>query len=826
MKVETKELKKRLPTAKQIAADLYGIEWHGNQARCPRASKHAHGDRDPSFGYLDGENRLHCFSQLCFGEKPVDVIDFVRQMDGCSFPQAVARLTERYSVDGVTKDTNGRNPKRVSFKAGGRTQLERDGWREVATYSMGDGIRKVRFEHPGRLQPEKSRPDKTFIWEHLDSDNTWKPGRGSKAHLAYVNLPFRELDQIECALGVESERSADAVGAFGIPAFSFKELNDAIAATFVGLHVRLLPDKDKAGRRLMHQRIELLRPHARIISTIEPPSDWPEAGDIYDAISGMAWGQDRIDALVATALRSDLPQDASLEKSAQPMRTDTRGDADNSHFEDLGAGRYRLRLGSFGISIEVDRLRRDRHELFGELSVYSCLPETLIAGKAISTADLNLSSARAREDRAKFLAQRSQTKTLDWVGVIEEFCQLVLVADRKGQVAVDLRTLSRPAADDALEIEGLSLLRRHPSIIFGDGGAAKSYLCLYLIGCLAERGLRVALFDWELAGEDHRDRLERLFGPAMPKVVYARCEKPLVYEVDRLQRIVRDDQIEFAMFDSVVFACDGPPESAEVAGRYFGAVRQIGIGSLHIAHVSKGENAEQKPFGSAFWYNGARAIWYAKLASERVESDKLNLGLFNRKANLGRLRPPVGFTVSFSEDRTAFRRTDVADSPDLAKQLTIRQRMIHLLRRGAMTPEVLADEIEAEVDSIKLYGPPPQEAVCMDGGRPTLPARNGTTLNRRTLDLRTLLLSAVRRVSVCSLQPIDIEHNGHFPGRPPGLSVSPAADTAPFRGCPSVCPPLLSVSNIKGAAPRFVGSIKGHPLRRLPSSPLGIPING
>lgn len=183
------------------------------------------------------------------------------------------------------------------------------------------------------------------------------------------------------------------------------------------------------------------------------------------------------------------------------------GNGSDNQFEALGAERYRLRVPTFAITLEVDRLRRERQELIGELSVLSSLPGPRTVGGALSIADFNLSSARARQDRAKFLAQRSQTETLDWVGVIEEFCQHVLAADRAGQPAVDLRTVPRPTADDGLEIEGLTLLRRHPSLIFGDGGAAKSYLCLYLARRLAERGMRVALFDWELAGEDHRDRL-------------------------------------------------------------------------------------------------------------------------------------------------------------------------------------------------------------------------------------------------------------------------------------------------------------------------------
>jgi hypothetical protein len=371
-----------------------------------------------------------------------------------------------------------------------------------------------------------------------------------------------------------------------------------------------------------------------------------------------------------------------------------------AEFLPLGDG-YRFSLPAVAITLDVERLRRDHHELLGELSVYCGLPGArTVAGGILSTADFNFSSARARTDRAKLLAARANTRDMDWSVVVEEFCQRVLAADRAGQPAVDLRTLPAPAAEDDFQVQGLHLLRRHPSILFGDGGAAKSYLALYLAGRLAERGMRVGIFDWELAGEDHRDRLGRLFSDGMPRILYARCERPLVYEVDRLRRIVKEQDLEFLVYDSVAFACDGPPEAAEAAGRYFRAVRQIGAGSLHIAHVSKGENADQKPFGSAFWHNGARSTWYAKLADGSADTESLHLGLFNRKANLGRLRPPVGFRVHFDEHRTTFTRENVADTPDLAGQLTVCERMKALLRRGAMTTDAIAEEIDAKTDTV------------------------------------------------------------------------------------------------------------------------------
>ena len=370
-------------------------------------------------------------------------------------------------------------------------------------------------------------------------------------------------------------------------------------------------------------------------------------------------------------------------------------------FERLSDDRYALSLPQLGIVLETDRLRREHNELIGELCVRCKLPGVRTYDGTLSIADFNLSSARARSDRAKLLADRSNLKDLDWAGYLEEMCQCVLAAERAGQPAVDLRELERPAPDDAIRAEGLSLPRRHPAIFFGDGGAAKSYVGLYLGGRMAEQGIVVALFDWELAGEDHRDRLERLFGKGMPRICYARCERPLVYEADRLRRIVRDERIEYAIFDSIAFACDGPPEAAEVASRYFRAARQIGVGSLHVAHITKSEGGEEKPFGSVFWHNGARSTWFAKLVDASPDGQTLSLGLFNKKSNLDRLHAPIGFEITFTDDRTYFKRSDPADTAELAQKMTIRQQMMHLLKDGALPLEQVAEQLEANPETIE-----------------------------------------------------------------------------------------------------------------------------
>ncbi len=374
-------------------------------------------------------------------------------------------------------------------------------------------------------------------------------------------------------------------------------------------------------------------------------------------------------------------------------------------FTRVDDGNYRMALAPLGIEFEVSRLRRKWDELTGELAVRCSLAGARTFDGVLSVADFNLSSVRARQDRGRYLAARAKARDVDWEGLLEEFVQRVLAAERAGLPAVLLSELSRPAADAIITVDGLPLLTRHPQILFGDGGAAKSYLALYLAGRLEqEHGMRVGLFDWELSGEDHRDRLERIFGPKMPGIRYRRCDRPLSHDVDALRRSVRQDGLDFVILDSIAFACDGPPEAAEVAARYFQATRQLGIvGSLHIAHVSKVADADKKPFGSVYWHNGARATWYVKLAESTPEGDQINIGLYNRKSNLSKQRAPVGFEIAFTPERTTFRRIDIADVSDLAGHLSVRQRMAILLRRGAMSPEALAEELEVGQDTIKRY---------------------------------------------------------------------------------------------------------------------------
>lgn len=370
-------------------------------------------------------------------------------------------------------------------------------------------------------------------------------------------------------------------------------------------------------------------------------------------------------------------------------------------FRPAGEGRYILEIPKLAIVLDLDRLRRDRGSLHGELMATCRLPGTRSHDGVLYIGNVNASSMRDQRDLASLLAARANAPHIDWLDLLGELFSRTLAAERAGRPAVMLRDLSRPKPDEDIIVDGIQLLRRHAVILFGDGGEAKSYIALYLATRLAERGLRVLYADWELSGEEHRDRLERLCGEDMPDIVYARCDRPMVAEADRLRRLVREHGADYLIADSAAFASDGPPESAEVASGYFRALRSIGVGSLNIAHTTKAEGGDRRPFGSTFWHNGARATWHARRSAGDLGEPSLSVALFCRKANLGPIRPPTGYRIDFHPDRTIFQPQAVADmGADVAGQLPLSIRMASLLSRGAMTPNEIANELDAKLDTV------------------------------------------------------------------------------------------------------------------------------
>lgn len=368
-------------------------------------------------------------------------------------------------------------------------------------------------------------------------------------------------------------------------------------------------------------------------------------------------------------------------------------------FTVVGFNHYRFAVPAATVTMDVSRLRRDGHELKGELTV-RCEFATArtLKGGILSSGDWNLSSLRAHAERAKHLAARALTTDCDWEGWLMQFAAAVLEAERVGQPAELLADVVLPEDDGAeYHVHGVSLPRTDPLILFGDGGSAKSMLALSVAGELARAGTLVLYCDWETGPIQHRKRFGLLYPDGMPAVLYAPCDRPLVTEIDRLRALVVEHGIQYLILDSAAYGCQGAPEAAEAAIGYFRALKSLGrVGSLVVAHVTKSEEGDKRPFGSSFWHNSARSTYHIRRSNPDDDGPDIQVLLSQRKCNEGRLRPPFALSLSFAPDRIRIAPGIAAQTPEFERSLTLLQRVRAALRVQPKTPEALQAEFADE----------------------------------------------------------------------------------------------------------------------------------
>lgn len=364
-------------------------------------------------------------------------------------------------------------------------------------------------------------------------------------------------------------------------------------------------------------------------------------------------------------------------------------------------GIYTYRTGAPAhISIELDQIRAARD---GDLTAEVAVRATAPTPRLIHVARVTITGTRSRADLASYLSKRYSGPSIDWPEVIEQATVQTIQAYRAGEPAILLRDAPEPI--DAGYLLHPLLVARAPTILFGDGGNGKSLLALAaaltihtsrgdLLGTFPSSQLRVAYLDWEWDAHEHRERMRSLLpaGDPEPDLVYLSCYGALRDQVDRIKRVVRQHDIGYLVIDSVAAAAGGEPESAEVALGFFNALRAIGLGALCIAHTTKNPEAQERPFGSAFWHNSARSTWLVRKEQE-LGASGLTIGLFNKKANSGPQANPLGFEIRFEDGRTTLRRTDVRNSPVLATSLPVKDRICAELRSGPLAQKGLAEAL-------------------------------------------------------------------------------------------------------------------------------------
>jgi hypothetical protein len=402
----------------------------------------------------------------------------------------------------------------------------------------------------------------------------------------------------------------------------------------------------------------------------------PGAKDINELYrKDPAGAADRLMALLATAAATDAPEVREFS---------TEGDI------------YTFTAPEYGLRIELDQIRRAWGELRGEIWVSSDAEGTLTRG-TVSLSDI--------EKRGRFADQLKKRSTLpvDWPGVYEDFALRCLEAEKTGAPGVWLDEVAPRPPDMCVEVCGFELPLDLPACLFGDGDTGKSYIALELLSELTRRGVVCAIVDAEMEASVHAARLLDLAQGKRPRIAHLRLDRPLALSVDHVRRFVRDRQVRYVVYDSVGFLTP-EPEKSESALSYMRAVRQVGAGSLSIAHVTKGQEIkpeQQKPFGSNFYYQSFRRIWYAQAESEPDGDGRKVIGVWDRKANTARKRPPFGLALTVRDGYASVAPADLAQSTELTDKLPLWRQLQGILRSGPATLEDLAEQTGKSAATIR-----------------------------------------------------------------------------------------------------------------------------
>ena len=362
-----------------------------------------------------------------------------------------------------------------------------------------------------------------------------------------------------------------------------------------------------------------------------------------------------------------------------------------------------------GIVVRVDRIDHERNAVKADVVIKS-----VRAGQGGQIRDrTNLLTLTGKRSLIRTAAEA--IPELNWDHIIEVVAENVVTAVREGEPV--RRLVDLPVRERLSHRFWPYLVNGHPTLLFGLGGALKTTMAQYCAVNVAHGLARaepggVLVLDWESDEDEWRNGISMVstgLGVSIPEnIVYRYCSQRLTDDIEELERVMAEFAIDLIIVDSAAYAVGGEPEKADATMQLYGALRTFRKTSLIIGHVTN-EQDPKRPFGSVFWVNSARSVWQAKRVQE-TGSDSLELGLYHRKVNAGKLLQPTGFRVTFRQDHpdrysdgdsVTFQSVDVRDVPELAGDLPLRQQIAGALRHSAQSVEWLAEHLGKREDQIR-----------------------------------------------------------------------------------------------------------------------------
>jgi hypothetical protein len=328
-----------------------------------------------------------------------------------------------------------------------------------------------------------------------------------------------------------------------------------------------------------------------------------------------------------------------------------------------GISRFEFRWPDLELSAICDRVS---DEGTGELSIYH---NNGHLDRLLQYNTINLLSAQSCTQYAKRL--KNNLPNLDCDSLLTYIQQGTM--ERVRQTEPPARIGLKPQ-NMKIEYQLKPIIQRGKSTtIYAPGGSAKSYIADYIavlvqcniygLGGLWEpMAGNVLYLDWESCKEDHQRRvwaikqgLVREGIAVSPDETFAyQFEKgPLVDDIYYIQRLVTENNIEFMVIDSHMAAQGYGPDQAQVASQFYNTLRSLNCTTLTIDHVDKaswrGLGETVGPYGSVVKFNRSRAQ-FELIKQQGTGEDFVELALKHTKNNEGRLLPPIGIRIDFTNN--------------------------------------------------------------------------------------------------------------------------------------------------------------------------------
>lgn len=337
-----------------------------------------------------------------------------------------------------------------------------------------------------------------------------------------------------------------------------------------------------------------------------------------------------------------------------------------------------------GIDMVVSKLiDHQTYGILGELEVHTngiiSIPKYLYGPMDVSFKDVMQISRLVQELENRMFGP-------PWKQMVGDMARLTVGQFTQGRPWVVLR--DAPRAQQMGYAHKPLLLAKEPTLWFSAGGGLKSYIALAL-AVQMETGLdlglgpclvrnHVAYLDWEWDVGQHATRLDTLIPLEQQQelgvnVVYRNCGgRPLRKQLDELKRLIANEGVTYVIIDSASPACGRAADNDEIVA-FFQSVAQLGVGSLILGHITKGDrNSTQESVSTAFggiqWENQARSTWHLKKSQEEG-SNIARVLMTHQKINAGKTSVPVGIEFDFpmENDPDGLVRISMVDGMDLSR---------------------------------------------------------------------------------------------------------------------------------------------------------------